>query len=257
MRKILIRGKAIAGGKAPLICAPLVGRSRGALVAEAATVRRARPDVVEWRVDFYSAVARTDEVIETAKALRRVLSGTPLLFTRRSAKEGGGPARLSDEAAVELYAAVCGARCVDLVDFEMGNDLEQVHRVRRVSRRNRVGLVLSYHNFRGTPPLRTLNERFRRAQELGADVAKVAVMPQKLDDVLTLLAATRQSSEKLRIPLIGMSMGAYGSLTRMFGWVFGSALTFGIGARGSAPGQPPIEDLTAVIAITRRALARE
>lgn len=47
-------------------------------------------------------------------------------------------------------------------------------------------------------------------------------MPRDLDDVLTLLAATRQASKKLRIPLISMSMGPYGSLTRLFGWTFGS-----------------------------------
>src|SRR5206468_2952043 len=135
-------------------------------------------------------------------------------------------------------------------DFEMANELEHVHRVREVSRKHKVGLVLSYHNFRETPPLRTLNQRFLRAQELGADAAKVAVMPEGLDDVLTLLEATLQSSKKLKIPLISMSMGAYGSLTRMFGWVFGSALSFGIGASGSAPGQLPIEDLNAVIELT-------
>jgi 3-dehydroquinate dehydratase-1 len=257
MKTIKVRGKPIAGGKQPLVCAPLVGKSRDALLAEAAIVERACPDVVEWRVDFFNAIENTGEVVDTAKALKRVFGGIPVLFTRRSAKEGGTAVAVSEEAVVELYAAVCAAGCADLVDFEMSNDLDHVHRVREACRRNKIGLVLSYHNFRETPPLRTLNQRFLRAQELGADVAKVAVMPGNLDDVLTLLAATRQSSAKLKIPLISMSMGAYGSLTRMFGWVFGSALTFGVGASGSAPGQLPIEDLNAVIAITRKAISKE
>lgn len=255
MRAIRIRGKAIAGGKQPLVCAPLVGKTREALLAEAQLIERAGPDVVEWRVDFYSGIARTNEVIDTARALKQAFGATPLLLTCRSAREGGAPPAMSEDAVVELYAALAGAGCVELLDFEMSNELEHVHRVREAARKNKVGLVLSYHNFRETPPLRTLNQRFLRAQELGADIAKVAVMPEKLDDVLTLLEATLQSSERLKIPLISMSMGAYGSLTRMFGWVFGSALTFGVGASGSAPGQLPIEDLNAVIAFTRKAIS--
>jgi 3-dehydroquinate dehydratase-1 len=42
----------------------------------------------------------------------------------------------------------------------------------------------------------------------------------------------------------------------MLGWAFGSALTFGIGASGSAPGQVSIEDLEAVIALARKAMQR-
>jgi 3-dehydroquinate dehydratase-1 len=42
----------------------------------------------------------------------------------------------------------------------------------------------------------------------------------------------------------------------MIGFAFGSALTFGVGASSSAPGQVPMNDLEAVTAIVRRALGR-
>jgi 3-dehydroquinate dehydratase-1 len=93
------------------------------------------------------------------------------------------------------------------------------------------------------------------ADQLGADVAKVAVMPRNLDDVLTLLTATHEASKKLRIPLVSMSMGPLGSLTRLFGWAFGSALTFAVGASSSAPGQVPVEDLNTVLAILQRSMS--
>ena len=89
--------------------------------------------------------------------------------------------------------------------------------------------------------------KFNTAERLGADIAKVAVMPNDPDDVLTLLSATRQASGQVQIPVISMSMGSYGAQTRLFGWVYGSALTFAVGARGSAPGQIPIEDLSMVL----------
>ena len=84
--------------------------------------------------------------------------------------------------------------------------------------------------------------------------AKVAVMPRDLDDVLTLLTATRAASKKLRIPLISMSMGPLGAVTRMMGGVFGSSLSFAVGAAASAPGQVPIEDLNTALAILQKSM---
>jgi 3-dehydroquinate dehydratase type I len=96
-------------------------------------------------------------------------------------------------------------------------------------------------------------QRFLEAERLGADVAKVAVMPRERGDVLTLLAATSQAEAKAGIPLISMSMGPLGAVTRMIGGVFGSALSFAVGEGSSAPGQMPIADLKAVYEIIGRA----
>ena len=78
-------------------------------------------------------------------------------------------------------------------------------------------MVMSYHNFQDTPDAATLDAKFARAQELGADIGKVAVMPKDPADVLALLAATWRASQALTIPLISMSMGGIGSLSRMIG----------------------------------------
>jgi 3-dehydroquinate dehydratase-1 len=78
-------------------------------------------------------------------------------------------------------------------------------------------------------------------------------MPRDRDDVLTLFAATATADAKARIPLISMSMGPLGSVTRMIGGVFGSSLSFAIGEGSSAPGQIPIADLNAVYDVIRRA----
>jgi 3-dehydroquinate dehydratase-1 len=126
--------------------------------------------------------------------------------------------------------------------------------VRDVTREHGVGLILSYHNFKATPPAAELAATFRKAETLGGDVAKVAVMPQKLHDVLTLLEATLDASESLAIPVLTMSMGGYGSLSRMIGWTFGSVITFAVGQSSSAPGQIPIDDLRTALAISQRAV---
>ena len=75
-------------------------------------------------------------------------------------------------------------------------------------------------------------------QELGADIPKIAVMPQSKRDVLTLLAATEEMvSEYANRPIITMSMAGTGLISRLCGEVFGSALTFGAVGKASAPGQ--------------------
>lgn len=251
MKSIRIRGKP---AWYPLICAPLVGADREALLAEGATALAARADIVEWRVDHFADIGNLERVMETGRALRRALPGIPLLFTRRSVAEGGQPVPISEGEIVEVYSAVCAEGFADLVDYEMSSPAQNMKAVREVSRRHDVGLVYSYHDFERTPPLDALAAQFRRAQELGGDVAKVSVMARGPEDALALLAATLKASQTLELPLIGVSMGPHGALSRMVGFAFGSALTFGVAAGSSAPGQMPIGELRAAIEIARKAL---
>ena len=211
-----------------------------------------KPDVIEWRVDHFAAIGDAAAVQDTGRALRAAIGDTPVIFTRRSIKEGGAPIDIDDEGVVRLYDSVGAAGFVDFLDFEMGNDAGHVRRVRDDARRHGVRTILSYHNFSDTPAQDFLVGRFLEAERLGGDVAKVAVMPRDRKDVLTLLAATAEADDKVGIPLISMSMGPLGAVTRMIGGAFGSSLSFAVGAASSAPGQIPIADLDAVYAVIRR-----
>jgi 3-dehydroquinate dehydratase-1 len=253
-KPIELNGQAIAGGKFPLVCTPLVGRTLDQLMTELSVVLPKRPDVLEWRVDFFDAIGDSAAVIAAARAIKRASSNMPLLFTRRSTLEGGEKIALDEDQVIAMYTAVCESKSIDLIDYEMANDAANIVRVRTAAKANHITLVLSFHNFSLTPALETLVAKFLAAEQLGADVAKVAVMPRDLDDVLTLLTATREASKKLGIPLISMSMGPYGTMTRLFGWTFGSALSFAVGANSSAPGQVPIEDLNTVLAILQKSM---
>ena len=248
MKPISIRGRP---GAYPLICAPLVGAHHDALLEEAKAAVKAGADIVEWRIDYFQ---KLDRAIDTGRALREVLSGTPLLLTRRSVAEGGQPVALSETDIVQLYREACAAGFADLVDYEMSSAEADIKSVREAARRHGVGLVCSFHDFERTPPLAELAKQFRRAQELGGDVAKVSVMARSPEDLLTLLAATQQASKTLELPLIGISMGPRGALSRTIGFAFGSALTFGVATAGSAPGQMPIGELRSAIEIARKAL---
>ena len=256
-KPIQIHGQALAGGTLPAIIVPLVGATRREIIDEVAAVVVMSPDVLEWRVDHFAEIADAAAVVATARAIRLAAPGIPLLLTRRHLREGGQPIAVDEAQVVAMYVAACEARCVDLIDCELANAADDIRRLREVSAANDVALILSYHDFAATPDAATLDGKFAAAQRLGADIAKVAVMPRDAQDVLTLLAATERARRTLDIPLISMSMAGVGSLSRIMGWVFGSAATFAVGRNSSAPGQIDIGELRAALAIVRRAVGDE
>ena len=254
VRPIVLRGEALAGGTLPAIITPLLGATREHVLDEVEAIIGQSPDVLEWRVDFFAALGDIDAVLETARDIRAAAPGIPLLMTRRHVREGGQPIGVAEAQVVAVYAAACAARCVDLIDYELDNAADDLRYLRDVSRAHGVALIVSYHDFAGTPDAATLDAKFAGARRVGADVAKLAVMPRDADDVFALLAATERARQALDIPLISMSMAEIGALSRIVGWLYGSAATFAVGRNRSAPGQLAIGELRAAIAALRRAL---
>ena len=85
-------------------------------------------------------------------------------------------------------------------------------------------------------------------QEMGASIAKYAVMPQSEYDVLKLLRASIvMKKEHNSTPIITMSMSTMGGISRLAGSLTGSCLTFGTAGAASAPGQMPAEVLAEVL----------
>lgn len=247
MKTIHLHGQPVAGGRFPLICTPLVGRLKEEVLRELAVILPKQPDVIEWRVDHFRNIGNLSEVLEVARQIREAAGPIPILFACRSANEGGESIPLDDAGVVRLHSALCESGLVDIIDYELGNAAGHRERLRMASRAHGVALILSYHNFHATPDAAALFAAFAEAERCGADIAKVAVMPRSPEDVLTLLGATWRASEAVGIPLIGLSMGGLGAVSRMASGVFGSALTFAVGESSSAPGQFPIEELRAVL----------
>ena len=248
-----MRALPIENAAFPVICAPLVARTRASLVEETLAVSAKKPGLLEWRVDFFDGIANSADVIETLAAIRDSAKGIPILFTRRSSSEGGERIALDEPQVIAMYRAVCESKLAAMVDYEMSNAPAHVAQVREMSAACGVKLVLSFHDFDKTPDAQFLASRFALAQQLGADVAKIAVMPGDMIDVLALLAATLEANQSLEIPVVSMVMGSLGAVTRLCGWTFGSAMTFAVGQSSSAPGQMPIEEIAAGIAMLKRA----
>lgn len=246
-KKVVIREVEIGGGNQPLICTPLIGHTISDLVSECNKILPKKPDIIEWRADFFTALENRDEVIRAGQQIRELCKDTPILFTIRSVREGGQPIALTENEKVHLIKEVCQSKLVDLVDYEMVNESDDINVVQEAAQRAGVYLVLSYHNFDRTPDIAFIVDKLHEAQRQGADIAKVAVMPNSKEDVLTLMNATQAAQKDLQVPVITISMGELGVLTRIAGWMFGSTFTFAVGNESSAPGQVPIEDLRVAI----------
>lgn len=245
--QVTVRNKVI-GGPDFLICMPLVAAKKPDLLKKAATIKRFDPDLLEWRIDAYDHVQDIDHSMDTLAELRTQFSETPLVFTCRIHSEGGLK-KLAGGQRQHLLTAAMASGNLDIIDIELCNDTDFIQSVMKTARKSSVRIILSYHNFDTTPDETFIFDTLLKARDLGADIAKVAVMPRKKHDVLTLLSATlRARQQGLKIPAITMSMGRQGILTRLAGGLFGSDVTFASGATSSAPGQLPVESL-------RRAMA--
>ena len=253
MNTVKVRNIEIGAG-IPKICVPIVGVTREEILAAAENIKSTKADVVEWRVDWYEDIFDFTKTEATMQALREVLGEMPILFTFRTSKEGGEKA-IETEAYVELNQNAAKTGLIDLVDVEAFTGDEAVKAVVGTAHANGVKVIASNHDFHKTPAKEEIVSRLRKMQDLGADIPKIAVMPQNKKDVLTLLAATEEMvSEYADRPIITMSMSGTGVISRLCGEVFGSALTFGAVGKVSAPGQMGIEDLTTVLGLLHKSL---
>ena len=253
MTPVKVRNISIGEG-IPKICVPVVGITREEIITEAKSFSSIPVDLVEWRVDWFEQVFDLEKVLGLLKELREVLGELPLLMTFRTSNEGGEKSiSASDYARLNIEAAKSGY--VDLIDVEIFTGDEIVKEIIDAVHNYGVKVIASNHDFDKTPGKDDIVGRLRKMQELGADIPKIAVMPQSAKDVLTLLSATDEMVTKYADrPIITMSMAGTGLISRLCGEVFGSALTFGAAKKASAPGQMEVNDLSTVLQLLHSAL---
>lgn len=242
------------GEGAPKICVPLVGKTHAELMEEATFLMSLDVDLVEWRVDFFEMVEDIEKVKSALIDIRETLKGIPLIFTFRSAKEGG-ERELSSTAYTALNTTMIETGLIDIVDVELFNDEQTVKTLIHIAHENGVYVILSNHDFEKTPTKSEIIGRLKKAQELGGDLPKIAVMPKSTGDVLTLLEATNEMKERYADrPIITMSMAGAGVISRLAGELFGSAITFGAAKKLSAPGQIDIHELRSILNVIHKNL---
>ena len=207
-------------------------------------------DLIEWRIDFFDQVEDAEKLVETAKKLRQVMSEMPLLTTFRTHFEGGVK-KLSEEEYFDICRVLIKEKATDLLDLELFRKTSKLKEIIAEAHENNIYIIMSNHDFDKTPATSELERRLTLMKIFGADIAKIAVMPNSARDVLNLLLATDNMKYKLNCPLITMAMGDLGKVTRISGEVFGSCLTFGTVGDASAPGQIESTNLKGILDILK------
>lgn len=246
MNSLTVRGVKIGEG-IPKICVPIVGATKESIIEEVSNVKSVCPDIVEWRADWFEDVFDFEKVKEVLNLLREILGEVPVLFTFRTAEEGGEKA-VDHETYMNLNRVAAESGMVDLIDIELFFDETVVKEILSIAHQNQVKVITSNHDFERTPSKEEMINRLQKMQEIGADILKIAVMPKSPNDVIALLAATEEMNTKYaKKPIVTMSMSDMGMVSRISGETFGSAITFGTVGKASAPGQIPADELRKVL----------
>ena len=248
---VMVRGMRIGEGM-PKICVPVVGKTVDEILRQAGEIMFSPADFVEWRADYFGRVDDNKAVIAALKKLNIRLEEKPVLFTFRTAAEGGAR-EFTKEQYRSLYEAVIQSGYADIVDIEYSLGVGLPERLIAMAKEHGVAVILSYHDFKKTPAEDEIVSRLETMRDMGADIAKIAVMPQTSRDVLSLLsAAERMNSADQPIPVIAISMSAMGIVSRISGEVFGSAVTFASAGRSSAPGQIDADEVDRLLGAIHR-----
>lgn len=208
--------------KNPKICVPIFEKNIEKALEVSKSYIELGADILELRIDALEN--------PTANNIEKLVMeiNFPLIVTNRTPKEGG-LFKGGEEKRIEiLVSASSGA---EYVDIELQTDEVYLSRLLELDTKT----IISFHDFEKTPPQNELLDIVKKEKELG-DIAKFAVMPQKMEDTITVLNILNQEKNT-----VGISMGEMGKYTRLVAPLFGSPFTFASAGSSSAPGQLDIQ----------------
>ncbi len=195
---------------------------------------------VEFRLDYLkqplAAVAKIRRFLETHQYISAIAT------CRRV--DNGGKFKGSLASQFEILTRASAAGC-QIVDVELESALkikpEALARLRRTA-----GLIVSFHDFRGT---RHLEQTLEKMLKIPADFYKVVTTATTLSDNVTMMKFLQTQSDKHA--LIGLCMGEQGIISRVLGVRAGSAFTFGAvsAQQKTAPGQVSARELRSIYRI--------
>lgn len=197
-------------------------------------------DIIEWRADFLPV----EEILVAAPKIFEKFQNFKILFTLRTAKEGG-KMEISDKQYSQILQNI-SAYSPDFIDLEYFSHRQTL----KLLDAFREKIVLSYHNFTEMPT--DITERLVKMEKEKTAFVKVAVMPQRECDVLDLLQINRDLTLEYGYKFITIAMGCLGKLSRISGYLTGNCWTFASLKEASAPGQISLTDTQKILAILEK-----
>ena len=229
-------GGVTLGEGMPKIAVPVMGGDLLTIREAASRAAQAGADIIELRIDSLSPMPQLATALAACAAVCDGAGNIPLLFTLRTARDGGPGS--TDAAAYEaLLRGVAAAGACEAIDCELSVGEAVFRRVIDAAHATGVSVVGSSHAFTPLEDTRTAGQWLIRQRALGADVCKAAVMAQDELDSLRASLAMLTAAQEIDVPVIAITMGESGVLSRVGAECLGSCLTFGTAGEASAPGQ--------------------
>ena len=201
-------------------------------------------DILEIRMDLLACLEDMDFSAIFS------LEHPPLIFTNRMSEEGGGFQGDEKDRIASLEKAIdAGA---DFIDIELATRPELRTKIIKRAQAHSTKVIISYHDFQGTPDDRSLKELFSIMADSGADIIKIVTMATDPMDFLN-FAPVFKKSRSTAIPVIAFCMGEMGKFSRIFSIFLGGLLTFASIDSGSktAPGQIGIKKMKEIFSLIR------
>ncbi|TPR14306.1 type I 3-dehydroquinate dehydratase [Apilactobacillus timberlakei] len=232
--------------KKPMIAVPITANNLDDIKQSIIAINNNQHiDLVEWRVDFFNNLHNFSMLKQANELLKKKLK-LPLLITFRTVNEGGH-FNNSEAEYFKLLDLMIAEMKPDLLDVELAHQNSLIKNVIQNAHQNNILVIESNHDFNRTPVKLEMCKRLVQIQNDGADIAKIAYMPKDNSDVLNLMKFTDFAKNNLSIPIVSMSMGNLGKITRLYGYQFGSCITFASLNDSSAPGQLTVDTLNNVL----------
>jgi 3-dehydroquinate dehydratase I len=192
---------------------------------------RRPPDLFELRLDRLAGMA------DQAETLLPKLHA-PLIITARHPLEGGAR-KLQLRQRRDLLARFLNH--ADYIDLEL-RSAPALRSLLKLAKKKNVRRIISFHNFKSTPSVRTFAAKAYQAKSQGADIFKVATRTDTPMELGRLLEFMR--SNRLDLALAVMGIGKLGAISRVLLARAGSALIYGsVGAMSDIEGQLSLEQL--------------
>lgn len=254
MKVVNVKNIAIGEGITK-VCVPLAPQTDYDVDYQLRIISKSEPDMVEFRADIYERCFEPDALMGALRRIHDRLERFPILFTFRTKGEGGScPATLEQYRSLLMTAIDSGY--IDLVDVEYFSDTDVVDEVIAEAHAKGVYVVVSNHDFKTTIPMEQIVERFKQMIFTGADIAKIAMMPENGNQVVDMMQAAKELQEEgNETPLIVISMGELGVETRTTGEMYGNAVSFATAGIPTAPGQISVDALRSQLTMIHHIIA--
>ena len=226
----------------PRIIVTLAGPTLAALEAQA--VRLGGPPVgYEFRLDYLKEF--DDFELKFHQMLVRLRFPQTVATCRRQEAGGQFAGSVKDQCAILQAAVRAGCQWVDL-------EVESLHGASKALLRELrpAKVIVSYHNYKKTPPMGAIHRRFAR---LPVAAVKVAGHARQLRDNLQILRVLKSRAAKRGPKVVGVAMGPSGLPTRLLALRWGSLFTYASPANhhGVAAGQLPWDVMRSLYRVER------